>query len=256
MARTDNLRNFLADIAAAIKLKKGDNTAIPAAEFDTEIANLPSGGDDETLKAIIDRSIISVTVPDGVTSIGNHAFNTCSKMESIQLPSSIKSIGENSFKDCSNLILSELPENVTSIGGYAFYGCSKLALKSLPDGIESLGSGCAFMYCYDLEITKLPRSLKNAIGIMSFRDCNKISISEIPIGVTGIGNNAFSNCLGITSLTFKGKIKNFDSTAFKGCTNLTTINVPWAEGEVANAPWGAVNATINYNYAEVTENAG
>lgn len=36
--------------------------------------------------------------------------------------------------------------------------------------------------------------------------------------------------------------------AFEGCTNLITINVPWVEGAVANAPWGATNATINYNY--------
>jgi hypothetical protein len=36
--------------------------------------------------------------------------------------------------------------------------------------------------------------------------------------------------------------------AFSGCANITTINVPWAEGAVENAPWGATNATINYNY--------
>ena len=43
------------------------------------------------------------------------------------------------------------------------------------------------------------------------------------------------------------------STTFTSCANLTTINVPWAEaeGEVANAPWGATNATINYNYTVV-----
>lgn len=44
MARTDNLTNFLTDVADAIKEKKGDTTAIQASEIDTEIANLPSGG--------------------------------------------------------------------------------------------------------------------------------------------------------------------------------------------------------------------
>ena len=44
MARTNNLTNFLTDVADAIKEKKGDSTAIPAANFDTEIINLPSGG--------------------------------------------------------------------------------------------------------------------------------------------------------------------------------------------------------------------
>ena len=137
----------LIGIADSIRAKTGKTDSIPVPDMRSQIDSIPSGGDDETLKAIIDRSITSVTVPDGVTSIGKNAFNGCSKMESIQLPSSLKSIGENSFKDCWNLVLSELPESVTSIGGYAFYGCYKLALKSLPDGIESLGSGCTFMYC-------------------------------------------------------------------------------------------------------------
>lgn len=43
MARTDNLTNYLTDVATAIKTKKGDNTPIKASEFDTEIANLPTG---------------------------------------------------------------------------------------------------------------------------------------------------------------------------------------------------------------------
>ena len=47
MARTDNLTNFLTDVATAIKNKKGDTTAIKASEFDTEITNLPSGGERE-----------------------------------------------------------------------------------------------------------------------------------------------------------------------------------------------------------------
>lgn len=49
-------------------------------------------------------------------------------------------------------------------------------------------------------------------------------------------------------MTFEGKPTRIDSNAFYNCSNLKTINVPWAEGEVANAPWGATKATINYNY--------
>ena len=43
-------------------------------------------------------------------------------------------------------------------------------------------------------------------------------------------------------------VEIIEDYAFKNCTALTTINVPWSEGEVASAPWGATNATINYNY--------
>ena len=69
MARIDTLINFLTDVAAAIKAKKGDSTLIPAADFDTEIANLPSG-DDTMLISLIDRTATSFEIPEGTTSIG------------------------------------------------------------------------------------------------------------------------------------------------------------------------------------------
>ena len=56
---------------------------------------------------------------------------------------------------------------------------------------------------------------------------------------------AFYNCTGLTSVTFKGTLSQISNTAFKNCTNLTNIYVPWAEGAVAGAPWGATNATIH-----------
>lgn len=50
--------------------------------------------------------------------------------------------------------------------------------------------------------------------------------------------------------TLSSGITNIGDSAFSGCTSLalTTINVPWADGAVANAPWGATNATITYGY--------
>ena len=62
-----------------------------------------------------------------------------------------------------------------------------------------------------------------------------------------IYNYAFHNCTGLTSVTFKDTLSNISSSAFNGCTNLTDIYVPWAEGAVSGAPWGATNATIHYN---------
>ena len=62
MARTNNLTNFLTDVASAIKTKKGDNTPIPASNFDTEITNLPSGGDNN---ANIDSTTLWTGYTDG-----------------------------------------------------------------------------------------------------------------------------------------------------------------------------------------------
>ena len=75
-----------------------------------------------------------------------------------------------------------------------------------------------------------------------------MNITEIPAQVKTIDNNAFVGCAGLTNITFKGTPTTINAGAFRSCSNLLTINVPWAEGAVANAPWSATNATINYNY--------
>ena len=106
---------------------------------------------------------------------------------------------------------------------YAFSDCTSLALASLPSGITRIGEG-AFLHCTSLALTSLPS------------------------GITNIGEGAFSGCTNLVSLTFEGTPERIWHDTFDGCNNLTTINVPWAEGAVANAPWGAENATINYGY--------
>ena len=111
----------------------------------------------------------------------------------------------------------------TAIRPYAFYKCTNLALTSLPSGLTSIGAN-------------------------AFNKCRSLALTSLPSGITSIGINVFRDCTGLTSITFNGKPNSISSSAFNRCTNLKTINVPWASGEVANAPWGATNATINYNY--------
>ena len=188
------------------------------------------------------------SLPEGVTSIGNYAFNSCTNLALTSLPEGLTSIGNSAFSSCANLALTSLPKGITSIGNYAFYACTKLALTSLPEGVTSIGN-YAFNSCTNLALTSLPEGL-TSIGSDAFNSCTKLALTSLPEGLTSIGNYAFSNCSSITNLTFKGKPTTINASAFNRCTNLTTINVPWAEGEVANAPWGATNATINYNYVE------
>ena len=82
----------------------------------------------------------------------------------------------------------------------------------------------------------------------AFYQCASLASVTIPDSVTSIEYRVFYSCSSLTSVTFNGTPRSITSEAFGNCPNLTTINVPWAEGEVANAPWEATNATINYNY--------
>lgn len=192
------------------------------------------------------NNLTLTSLPIGLTSIGDYAFQSCSNLALTFLPEGITSISNYAFRSCGNLALTSLPEGITSIGDYAFRECSKLTLTSLPEGLTKLGS-YAFHSCSNLALTSLPEGLAR-IDYGTFHGCSKLTLTSLPESLTRIDSSAFQNCTGLTSLTFKATPTKIDVTAFDYCSNLKTINVPWAEGAVSGAPWGATNATINYNY--------
>ena len=151
--------------------------------FSEVIVNVATSGggssdndSENMLKALIDKSITSVIVPDGTTKIGDYTFYMCNSLTSAFLPEGITSIGKSAFDSCGKLAQINFPEGITKIDMYAFNGCA-----------------------------------------------------------------------GLTSITLPSTITSINTSAFNNCTNLKTINVPWASGAVRNAPWGAYDATINYN---------
>ena len=90
----------------------------------------------------------SYTVPDGVTTIGERAFDDCYSLKNITLPDSLTTIGHRAFDDCP-LAKVELPESVKFIGYWAF-GWTDITKVYIPAGVEVLDYR-AFDGCYDLE---------------------------------------------------------------------------------------------------------
>lgn len=154
---------------------------------------------------------------------------------------------EETYDSDGNLIDVKM-HGYTKIRDNAFAACVNLALTSLPEGITEIGNA-AFRFCNNLALTSLPAGI-TSIGGYAFGRCTNLALTSLPAGITSIGDFAFSECRNLTNIIFKGTPTSISSTTFDACRNLTVINVPWAEGEVAGAPWGATNATINYNYTE------
>lgn len=139
-----------------------------------------------------------------------------------------------------------IPNGCEKIGIYAFYTYTKLTSIQMPETIKIIDAS-AFYSCVNLELDKLPNNITE-LGNSAFCDCKAITIKQIPSKVKYIYMNCFKNCVGLTEITFNNKPNVLASNVFDGCSNLTTINVPWSEGEVYGAPWGATNATIVYNH--------
>lgn len=188
------------------------------------------------------------TLPSGITSIKRFTFSNCQKLSLTTLPSGITSIGEFAFNNCTNLALTSLPSGITALTKAVFQFCPKLALMALPSGVTSIGD-YAFRGCTSLKLTSLPSGI-TSIGEFAFSDCTSLVSITLPPELTSIRNQAFLKCTGLETVKFTSTVPSISDGVFSGCTKLSTIYVPWSQGQVANAPWGASNATIVYDYTE------
>ena len=143
-------------------------------------------------------------------------------------------------------IISRFPAGATKPYIEEIYDSDGQLIDAKMYGYEAIRDNL-FYYCSSLALITLPSGITN-IGNNAFEGCTNLALTTLPSGITNIGDYAFVECSSLVSLTFEGTPENIGASAFAGCNNLTTINVPWAEGAVANAPWGAENATINYGY--------
>lgn len=107
----------------------------------------------------------------------------------------------------------------------------------------------AFAYLSELTSVDMPDNVI-AIGDNGFYRCPKLQLTSLPSGITSIGDFAFSNCTGLETVRFTSTVSSIPNGVFSGCPRLSTIYVPWSQGQVANAPWGASNATIVYDYTD------
>ena len=197
-----------------------------------------------------------VTVPDGVTSIGQGAFEWCHSLTSITLPDSVTSIGECAFFGCKKLTSVTLPDSVTSIGKGSFWGCEALASIVIPDSVASIGEG-AFQHCESLKSITLPDSVTH-IGDLTFHSCNGLANEDglvivhnvlyccdkdavsvtIPDGVTSIGKGSFWGCEALTSITLPEGVAAVGEGAFADCQKLAHLEVRNEKCKFGKEPFG------------------
>ena len=151
------------------------------------------------------------------------AFEGCSDLVSVDIPNSITSIGGSAFLSCESLTSINIPEGVTFIGSFAFCGCSSLTSITIPEGVTKIGWN-TFGFCSSLTSVVLPEGVTIIDGV-AFQSCESLTSINIPEGVTSIGDRAFNYCNSLTSITIPSSVSSIGEQAFTYCGSLTNIIV-------------------------------
>lgn len=154
--------------------------------------------------------IASVVIENGVTSIGNYAFNGCSSLSGVTIAASVTGIGGNAFAGCTALRSIEIPANVSSIAATAFANCSALTTIQVNANNKTYTSVDGILFTKDkTTLVRYP--------------LGKTGAYRIPDSVTAVGNYAFSGCTGLTDITIPNSVVSIGSNAFSGCSALNHV---------------------------------
>ena len=192
---------------------------------------------DKYLVEAVDKSFSKHKIKDGTRWIGDGAFRDCHRLISVTIPNSVTSIGWRAFSGCSNLTSVTIPNSVTSIGNSAFAGCSSLTSVTIPNSVTSIGNS-AFAGCSNLtkiNITDIAAWCNIAFGSNDanplyyakhlFVNDVEVTYLVIPNGVTSIGNDAFYNSSSLTSVTIPNSVTSIGDRAFWGCSSLVSVAI-------------------------------
>ena len=182
-----------------------------------------------------DPSLTTVAIPDSVVSIGVTAFYACQGLRSVTLGSGVASIGNQAFSDCSgltNFTVAVANPNYASAGGVLFdkamttlLQCpTGLASYAIPNGVTTIADN-AFSSCYSLTNVTIGSSV-TSIGENAFYNCSYLKSVTIPNNVGSIGWEAFGDCYDLTNVTLGSGVTSIADAAFYGCSSLTTVTIP------------------------------
>ena len=203
-------------------------------------------------------NLSSVTIPASVTSIGNGVFIDCEKLTTVSIPASVTTIGESAFGYCSALTSIEIPASVTTIGEEAFNHTALTSIE-IPASVTSIGNG-VFIDCEKLtSITVAEGNAnysndtngalfnKDKTTLIKYPKGNNADSYVIPTSVTSICEKAFKGCEDLETVTLPPNVTSIGDDAFKDCGGLKSIEIPSKVTSIGNSAFEACGSLTTVN---------
>ena len=218
----------------------------------------------------------SITLPDGLETIGGSAFFFASGIKTLHIPDSVKTIGAMAFNYVSNAALNipasiefigdsafsgsgvvggDFPEGLTYIGEKAFLNCKGLTAITLPSTVETYGANI-FYGCSNVTYVELPQNMEKIPNGLLW-SCTSLKRIYIPSSVREIGNAAFYSS-GIEKLNLPDGLQKIDQWAFCS-TKLKEIIIPDSVGTIGFRAFiycdGVENCVVGSGVKEIGQDA-
>ena len=197
-----------------------------------------------------------------VTAIDEDAFNWCQSLQSITLPEGVQTIGDDAFAYCPLRSITSLAATPPAIENSTFdYDTYATATLTVPEGAEDAYRAAegwklfytsmaidGIAYTIDTEVgtatvtnyrgskrdVAVPATVKyegadypvTVIGDFAFSYCSALQSITLPEGVQSIGDNAFQSCTALQSVTLPESLENIAYGAFLHCSALQSITLP------------------------------
>lgn len=185
----------------------------------------------------------SVILPSKVTSLGEKAFNACTKITNITLPEGIVIINEGTFYGCTAMAEVTLQGEIAEIDDNAFRNCSSIKKFTTPSSLRRIGKN-AFRNTSKLESITLNQNL-HTIDDGAFLLSGIKSINILG-GVTYIGKEAFAECKKLSKVVFPATLSVIGDGAFRE-TGVEKMDVSTGEdGVEIETPTGILEITYEF----------